>query len=343
MKEGQKLVNAFQWIDDEYLELVETQKTKKKKSRGKIYALIGGMAAVAFVCVMLVSNTGLNASEWFGLKKLVLNDSTKEHSETNQGVESVIAERETGVTDENVVQSEVVDSDLVEDDVDNISLAGFMDSPESKALSEWQEFLHSYDPDQSILWASDANPPALDDRYSLYFVYSQEMADKLSEITTRYNLKLHSQLDIVCIRELEERVGGPICSDKISLESGYIYEDGSFQVDGDYYISDSGESIVQIRRVVKGTFDETTLNVTDVEIYEEWQYQTADGSLVLLALGPGKGLVFVDCDSCFITVNVLKGTDTGLTKEKLEELAEVIHIPVLTDVKVPEMKGDVWE
>ncbi len=46
--------------------------------------------------------------------------------------------------------------------VDVVSLSGYMDSPESRALAEWQSFLHSYDKDHTLLKQADDNPdPAL--------------------------------------------------------------------------------------------------------------------------------------------------------------------------------------
>lgn len=60
----------------------------------------------------------------------------------------------------------------------------------------------------------------------------------------------------------------------------------------------------------------------------------------LLALGPYKGLIFVDYEECFISVNVLLGSEEGMTEEDLQELADPIDLRILKDVQVPDMRGD---
>lgn len=75
---------------------------------------------------------------------------------------------------------------------DFISLSGFNDTPESQALAEWQSFLEGYDQDGSIIASVGNNPTGFEDRYGMYLVYTQEMADKLEEIIAKYDLRLHS-------------------------------------------------------------------------------------------------------------------------------------------------------
>jgi len=108
-----------------------------------------------------------------------------------------------------------------------------------------------------------------------------------------------------------------------------------------------GQVDYQLRRTVKGVFDEVSLNVVDVSGYSQWQYETASGETVLLALGPGKALVLGDYPDCFIAVNVLAGTNPddplwpgNLDREDLEALADGIDFTVLKDVRKPEMTGD---
>ena len=98
---------------------------------------------------------------------------------------------------------------------------------------------------------------------------------------------------------------------------------------------------------MKGVFDEVTLNITDVSQYDQWQYKTACGETVLLAMGPGKALVLGDFPECFIAVNVLAGTSLNdpdwpgaMTRENLEALADGIDFTVLKDVQKPMMTGD---
>ena len=60
--------------------------------------------------------------------------------------------------------------------IDVISLSGFADTPESKALAEWEDFLESYDPDKAILNSvGNTLDPELFEKYGCYCVYTQEM------------------------------------------------------------------------------------------------------------------------------------------------------------------------
>ncbi len=86
--------------------------------------------------------------------------------------------------------------------VDTVSLSGYMDSPESKALAEWQDFLDEYDRDGSILAQVGNDLPPAFDKYICYLVYTQDMADKLEEIIDKHGLKLHTrQIDLYATPE----------------------------------------------------------------------------------------------------------------------------------------------
>jgi len=67
--------------------------------------------------------------------------------------------------------------------VDVISLVGYADTPEARAVAEWQAFLSTYDQDEAIIRAIGNSPTGFEEKYGTYLVYTQEMADKLDEIT----------------------------------------------------------------------------------------------------------------------------------------------------------------
>lgn len=114
-----------------------------------------------------------------------------------------------------------------------IALQGYPDSSEYKATAEWMAFLAGYDQDRALFRAAQENPPELDARYALYNVYTQEMADKLDEITEKYGLTLHCRM-VTCpdVASLYASCGvdGFIRGDyKVS---GFAYDDGSFLFNG---------------------------------------------------------------------------------------------------------------
>jgi hypothetical protein len=207
-----------------------------------------------------------------------------------------------------------------------ISLQGYAGSPEYQAALAWAEFQHSYDRDGVELKKVGNNPTGFEEKYSYngYGVYTQEMADKIDEISAQYGLTLHTGgMQWATVKELEARYGDFLSTDDYG---GYCYADGTFQSDCEYDGVD-----FQIRRCMKGTLDTVLLNITDVERYEQWEYETACGETVLLALGPDKALILADLEHSFVAVNVLGGTQfpEPITNERLQALADSIDFSIL--------------
>ncbi len=212
-------------------------------------------------------------------------------------------------------------------DGDFISLQGYADSPEKQAMEEWSRFLSAYDADGSLLEAVGNGSSGLDSRYDAYGVYTQAMADMLDAVAAKYGLVLHGAPEDCGRDELFERVGGPFLT--IGDWGGYIFPDGTFQCDEEGELPNCGTILYQLRRTTKGVFDEVGLNVSDVSEYEQWDYRSACGETVLLALGPGKALIFADLPGSFAAVNVLAGTSEGLSREALETLADSFDFAIL--------------
>lgn len=220
-----------------------------------------------------------------------------------------------------------------------MSLQGFADSPEYKATQEWLTFEEKYEKEHKAeLDAIGNDPTPWDDKYGDYFVFTQEMADKVDEICGKYNLKLHSGSEPADAKDIYKKFG-KFSSNKEG--SGYYYKDGTFSLDDDASVD--GRSIpYQFRRTMKGVFDTVYLNIGDTNKYEQWEYETANGVTVLLALSDFKGLILCDYNECFVAVNVLGGTkeaftDEGdtVTKKSMEALADSFDFSVLGTYKKP--------
>mgnify|MGYP003290061521 CR=1 FL=1 len=103
---------------------------------------------------------------------------------------------------------------------------------------------------------------------------------------------------------------------------------------------------LQLRRTVKGTLDEVILNIGSVEEFQEVQYETACGELVVLELGIDQSLIYADYEEYFILVNVHIGKEGSLfdegtvTFEDLQRIADEIDFTVLKNVTIPDMRGD---
>lgn len=226
---------------------------------------------------------------------------------------------------------------------DFISLSGYNNTPESLALAEWQSFLEGYDQDGSIIAAVGNNPTGFEEKYGMYLVYSQEMADKLDEITAKYGLKLHSWMADV-LPGVWNLAAGEFMSENAAAWSGYIYEDGTFHFDGEAELPGYGKIEYQFRRTVRGTFNDVVLNVGDLSDFQEWSYQNAAGDTVTLGLGArNRSLIIAGMEDCFVAVNVLtgmEGDDTfssgGIGRAELEALADCFRFSALSPVETPD-------
>lgn len=294
-----------------------------RNMRGKRFTVKHMAAVVAAAALVVALSVMAVAVDLFGLRSILLPEKTP-----------------VGVEDENGV---LIPGETEE--VDAISLSGLQDTPESRALAEWQSFLDSYDADGSIIARIGNAPTGFEADYGCYQVYTQEMADRLDEIAEKYGLKLHRQLEIVAPEQWNEAVG-PFLMGTNDAYSGYIYEDGTFQYDGAGSLPGYGTLDYQFRRSVRGTLHDVILNVTDVSQYESRTYETLSGVTVTLALGPAKGLILADLEDSFVTVNVLAGTETPvddvfssgpITEKELEALADLFNFPALTPVKAPDL------
>lgn len=221
---------------------------------------------------------------------------------------------------------------------DTISLVGYTGTAETKALSEWKRFLETYD-DGGALERIGNDLTGFEDQYGLYYVYTQEMADKLDSILEKYRLKLHTSMFIVSPAELlAEQVGGNFYGEN-RFGGAYLYEDGTFGFDGEIELEGYGLLDYQFLRAVQGSFTETQLTIGRINDYTEWTYVTQDGTVVTLALSGHKALVIVDLLDSFVTINVLAGTETPdddvfshgpLSAEDLERFADSFTFRLLT-------------
>lgn len=221
--------------------------------------------------------------------------------------------------------------------VDMISLVGFNNTPEAKAVTEWRAFLNTYDIDGALENIGN-NVFASDTSYIYYRVYNQEMADKLDEIAAKYKLNLHTSMLLTPTEQLVELVGSTFLGENRAFGT-YMYEDGTFKFDGTLELSGYGYLEYQFLRCVRGSFTDIALNINDIDDYTVWNYTTKKGTPALLALAPYKSLIIVDLPDCFVTINVLAGSETPSGKAdsfgtaELECFADSFGFSVLTPAK----------
>ena len=213
-----------------------------------------------------------------------------------------------------------------------ISLQGYADSPEFQATGEWLEFEDGYDRDFSIVTAFDeevkrTGVDPFEEKYGAYLIYSQEMADKVDEITAKYNLQLHKNLSD-CDTDIVREKFGNVFSEEV-FGAGYMYDDGTFQLDCTYKNIE-----FQIRRCMRGYFDTVYLNVGNIDNYEQWTYVTKDGYTVYLGIrSDGHAVISIDLEDSFVSMSIMPW-DSDLnqvihTREELEDLVDQINFSLL--------------
>ena len=275
----------------------ETLSALEEKPKIRRFRFGTGALVAAALLVAVLGGTAL-ATDFFGLKSLTVTD-------PNASPAAVSATAEP-VSDSTV-----------------IALQGVPGSPEFKANAEWMDFLASYD---TAAMAKETAACLLE-KYDLYSVSTQDMANELDQITRKYNLRLHTSVtDFDSEDTLYSLLNAePFLTDCTAV-SGYIYEDGSFQA---YGTNVSGKSYeYQLGRYVKGAFSEVTLNIGSAEDYEEWIYTTSRGDEVQLSLGPSRCVVMSDQPKAFVAINLLGGwliVRQGGSSGGDDALALVIH------------------
>lgn len=218
--------------------------------------------------------------------------------------------------------------------MDSISIQGVKDSPNQKALQEWEEFKAGYDPDNTLMYEADANNYMAPEEYQAYGVYTQEMIDKLDEITQKYGLKLLGPIHIVQKEEKQifwdtlglTQLHREDADVDVSYFSGYFYDCGTFTFNFNITLPENDSAVsCTIRYSVKDYFDPAYFNVNDLENIEQWNYTTADGTEILIILDNHFGTARLMCDreDAFISVR-LQRFSTRPENSAPDEIRETI-------------------
>jgi len=191
--------STFEKVDNVLKNLKYRKEEKYMKPRSIKY-----VAVAATLAVFLLTGAAF-AADWFGLRDLVISSRT---------------------THDDGIRYEM------------ISLQGYANSNEYKALVEWIEFCDSYDQDRSILNEIGNNDTGIDMVYRYYGAYTPKMVDKIDEIIEKYGLSLLGEsIPYDTLEEFMARISyGNFVGDTITTIPGYAYENGTFQFEG--YIAD---------------------------------------------------------------------------------------------------------
>ena len=204
------------------------------------------------------------------------------------------------------------DPDQPYGNTDVMSLQGLAGSPEFEANARWQAFYDSYDPDGAILASIGNSDTGLEPRYDAYPCYTREMADTLDAIAEESSLELLSGLTLYGAAELPDWMRNTLPQSCGAFDhciyAGYSFDSGSFKTEGAFFFCDARwpyETNYQFVCNRKGYLSVSYLAIGDADDYTQWEYETASGVTVTLALGPDKALIIADLPDAYLVVNVL--------------------------------------
>ena len=232
------------------------------------------------------------------------------------------------------------DPDKPYGDTDVLSLQGLADSPEGMANARWQSFCSSYDPDGAILFTIGNGSTGLEPRYDAYPCYTREMADALDAIAEEYGLQLLTPPTLYGSSDsLPPRIADvlPASCDAYGhvFDGGYAYDCGSFMAEGTFTFRDGRWPYPTSYQLIcneRGYLSVSYLPIGDADKYTQWEYETACGMPVMLAMGPDKALIIADLPEAFLVVNVLdvrvgdvEAGEAAMPNEVLEAMADAFR------------------
>lgn len=235
------------------------------------------------------------------------------------------------------------DPDQPYGNTDVMSLQGLAGSPEFEANARWQAFYDSYDPDGAILASIGNSDTGLEPRYDAYPCYTREMADTLDAIAEDSGLELLSGLTLYGAAELPDWMRTTLPQSCGAFDhciyAGYSFDNGSFKTEGAFFFCDARwpyETNYQFVCNRKGYLSVSYLAIGDADDYTQWEYETASGVTVTLALGPDKALIIADLPDAYLVVNVLdvrvgdvQQGEATLPAEILEAMADAFRFDQL--------------
>lgn len=234
----------------------------------------------------------------------------------------------------------------VEKTRDVLTLFGHSGDNIQKATAEWFAFLETYDPDGKL---ADNNPDheEIPNAYEYtYGCYTLDMAAKVDEIAAKYDLKLLEewlpfqawQSDIFLEESGIHSLVLPDSGAEVTRLSGMFYPPYNFDVDIELSADElENELWITVLYARKDYFPRDYPGGTDLSLYEQWDYTTPDGTVLLLALnGKGHGYVIAELENAMMILFVDGNYSTSsyptaeevMTREELEFTASVFDYSI---------------
>lgn len=214
-----------------------------------------------------------------------------------------------------------------------VSLNGYQDSPEYLANAEWLRFREEYLASHTITndnsWMDGLDEETVNTCHD-YGVYERNMLDKLNALAEQYGLRLHTHQVTPFTLEDFYRTAGTGAFLTRGSGTGYIYEDGSFKLEG---LGEQDAYELSILKNLSGTILPLSSGMDIPENYQEWEYTNVHGDTVLLAFNERRNdiaasvadlRIFFDMDGVFIMAHAAFYETEGVAKADCEAIADRI-------------------
>lgn len=322
---SEKLLTAITGIDSKYIQEAQARlgycaENKKRGGHKKLWRTLLIAAAISALFTAAAAAAG-----WFGLSGLKIGT----NSETGRSV---------------------------------ISLQGVAGSPEARAVAELTEYCDAHPRSYKTNDLTEEESLKLWEEYGGYAVYNREGYQKVDELCEKYGLRKLGRLEYpegeraFCeaagIGRLTREHGGW----QSRYLSGYIYEEGTFDMQGVVDTAELPYSIMyDFRRASKGTLGYVVGQIEDVNMFTEWDYTSSDGVKLHLANAVGStsseraSFILLDSSTAFYVMSfshsgyadylgdgIIDGigdasVEFDISNEELEKLADSFDWAALTD------------
>lgn len=241
---------------------------------------------------------------------------------------------------------------------DILTLYGHSGDPIQLALTEWYDFLETYDPDGALM-DNIPDHAELPNQYEFtYGCYTPEMIHKVDEISAKYDLKLLEewlpfqawQSDIFYAETGIDSFLVANSGAEMSSLSGMFYP--PYNVDVDFELDIDGvEGKLWVRALYarKDYFPKDFAKGVDLSLYEQWDHTAPDGTPLLLALSSkGHGYIIAEREDAMLIYSIdgnfsrsaYPTVEEVMTKEELEMTAQVLNYAIQPEVLD---RDAVWE
>lgn len=224
-----------------------------------------------------------------------------------------------------------------------------------EAFAEWQAFLEQYDPQgtSAAQYAATQGGSAQalpENCRDIYGCYTPEMVRALEDIAGKYDLRLLEKV-YTCTYDYEAGVllktlglSGLVKEDMAEncrYFHGSFYDDGSFSIPLALTVDGWPQEIpAELTYVRKDCLYPYTATVCRSEQLREWNYETRDGTALLLVLDGENAHIFADRGAAFLHIYMEAYCMEGSTRremqpEDLEKIAECFDYSVTPQPPVP--------